>query len=310
MSPAARPFVVASIVNWNTPQRTLACVAALQASSYRRHRIVVVDNASRDDSVAAIGKAHPDVTVLCAGSNLGFAGGHRLALEQARGWGADALWLVNSDAIVEPDALAALVAAFAQHGSAIYGGMPLSRRDDDATLFDFPAKYLDPHGRPTPFLRDADVVFDATWRHRAPMRVGAVAGSTLLLPLDLVQRHGWLDESWFLHCEEIDYCYTLRAHGVPSYLVPGARVWHEGGGSDAGRSAVADVVQYYRARNEIALARRHGRMFSASAIALKKMLRAAWLARADPARARFVLRGAWHGWRGVTGRTVLPDDHL
>lgn len=307
---AARPFVVASVVNWNTPERTLACIDALQASTYHRHRVVVVDNGSRDGSVAAIRKAHPDVTVLRAGSNLGFAGGHRLGLEQAQAWGADAVWLVNSDACVEPDALVALVAAFEQHGSAVYGGVPLSRRDDGATLFNFPAKYLDPHGRPTPFLRDADIVFDVTWRQREPLRVGAVAGSTMLLPLSLVQRHGWLDETWFLHCEEIDYCYALRARGVPCYLVPSARVWHAGAGSEAGRERVADVVQYYRARNEIALARRHGRVFSASTIALKKLLRAASLAAANPERARFVLRGAWDGWRRVMGRTYLPDDNL
>lgn len=304
------PFVVVSIVNWNTPAQTIACIESLRDTTWSRHRIVVIDNGSRDDSVARIRRACPHVTVLHAEENHGFAAGHLLGLRQAQAWEADAIWLLNSDARVEPDALAELVAAFERHGSAIYGGVPLHRRDDGTVIFNFPAKYLDPDGVPGAFGRDREFEFDAAWRARAAHPVGAVSGSTMFLPLDVIGTHGWLDPSWFMQCEEIDYCYSLRRRGVRCLLVPASRIWHAGEGSAAGRPRVRDVNHYYHARNEILLAHRHGRALMPLLIGLKKFARAAVVAPANLHRARYILAGAWDGLRGVRGRKHQPDDSL
>ena len=305
---AAQPLVVISVVNWNTPERSLACVRALQASTYGNRCVVLVDNASRDDSVARFRAQLPDVDLIVADENRGFAAGHHLALLRAQQLGAAALWMVNSDALAEPDALQHLVTAHREHGDAIYGGLPLRRTGDGAAALDFPQKYLDTAALPRAFLRDAPMRFDGRWRERPALRVGAVVGSSLYLPLRVVAAHGWLDEHWFMHCEEIDYCYRLRAAGVPRYLVPASRVWHESAGSSAGRPRVADVIAYYRARNEIRLARRHATRTTASLVALKKILRAAIAWPRGGARSRSVLRGAWDGWRGVDGKTFSPDE--
>ena len=306
----SRPFVVVSIVNWNTPAQTIACVESLRGTTWSRHRIVVIDNGSRDDSVARIRRACPHVTVLRAEENHGFAAGHLLGLRQAQAWDADAIWLLNSDARVEPDALAELAAAFEQHGNAIYGGVPLARRDDGRVMFNFPAKYLDPDGAPRAFDRDVELEFDAAWRARAPHRVGAVSGSTMLLPLALVAAHGWMDAAWFMQCEEIDYCYSLRSSGVPCFLVPRSRIWHEGEGSALGRPRVRDMTHYYHARNEIGLAQRHAGTATALLVGLKKLARAIAMTPANPRRARYILAGAWDGLRRVRGRRYLPDDGL
>jgi len=307
---APSPLVVVSVVNWNTPDRSLACMRALRASTYTNFRIVLVDNNSRDDSVARFRAEMPELDVLTPNENRGFAAGHGLALARARQLGADALWLVNSDALAEPEALQHLVDAQAEHGAAIYGGVPLRRAGDGTALLDFPAKFLDEQARPRAFLRDAEIPFDADWQQRGALRVGAVPGSSMFIPLSVVATHGWLDESWFMHCEEIDFCYRLRAAGIARFLVPASRVWHEDGGSSAGRPRVADVIRYYRARNEILLARRYGKPGTAPLIALKKVLRATAALPHGLFRARCILRGAWDGWRGVIGKTLSPDDFL
>jgi len=288
---ASMPLVVVSVVNWNTPDRSLACVSALRASRYANFRIVLVDNNSRDDSVARFRAEMPELEVLTSNENRGFAAGHGFALARAQQLGADALWLVNSDALAEPEALQHLVDAQAEHGAAIYGGVPLRRAGDGTTLLDFPAKFLDEQARPRAFLRDAEIPFDADWQQRGTLRVGAVPGSCMLIPLSVVATHGWLDESWFMHCEEIDFCYRLRAAGIARFLVPASRV-------------------YYRARNEILLARRYGKPGTAPLIALKKVLRATAALPHGLFRARCILRGAWDGWRGVIGKTLSPDDFL
>jgi GT2 family glycosyltransferase len=234
-APVVPPLVVASVLNWNTPALTLRCLRALGACDYPALRVVVVDNASSDDSIAQIRAAWPAITLLCATENRGFAEGHALALAQARSWNAAALWLLNSDAEPEAGALRRLVDAWHAHGDAIYGGAPLCATADGRQQLNFPDKYLDPAGRPRPFRRDRRVLYDASWATAPPRRVGAVAGSCLLLPLRVIDTQGWLDPAWFLYCEEIDYCYRLRGHGVACWLVPQARVWHAGGGSAAAR---------------------------------------------------------------------------
>ncbi|WP_440243498.1 glycosyltransferase family 2 protein [Dokdonella sp.] len=300
-------LVVVSIVNWNTPARTLECLAAVGRLDYPNLHAIVVDNASRDDSVARLRAAGSDVIV--ATDNGGFAAGHALAWREAERRGADAIWLLNSDALVEPDALAALMAARHAHGDAIYGGLPL-RRGADAATIDFPEKFLDPAAKPRPWRRDRALPFDAGWRGRAPFRVGAVSGVSMLLPLALIARHGWLDASWFMYCEEIDYCLRLREAGVACWLVPGARAWHARRGSQHGRPGVADVMRYYGARNEIRLARRHAGATVAAIIATKKFARAlATLPRA-PRSARWLLRGGIDGIRDRGGRIYAPDDVL
>ena len=302
------PFVVASIVNWNTPAHILECLAALDRLAYPRLRTIVVDNASRDDSLARLRER--GANVIRSTENDGFAAGHAYAWREAQRCGADAIWLVNSDALVEPDALAQLVAAWREHGDAIYGGLPLHRGGDGTTSIDLPEKFLDPAALPRPFRRDRTLAFDAAWRERAPFRVGAVSGASMLLPLALTARHGWLDTSWFMYCEELDYCLRLRAADVACWLVPGARAWHARRGSQRGRAGVADVMLYYESRNQIRLARRHAGATTAAAIAAKKFARALATATHDPARARWLLRGGIDGLRGRNGRPHAPDDFL
>lgn len=310
MSPGTLPLVVISVVSWNTAARTLECLASLQALTYPNVRIVVVDNASRDDSVARIAAAYPEVCIVQSPDNCGFADGHALACHQAQAWDAAAIWMINSDATVEAHSLTHLVTAWQQHGDGIYGGVPLLRREDGTVLLNFPAKYLDPAGTPRAFLRDADVEFTPDWQERSCLPVGAVAGSCFFLPLQLVHVHGWLDPCWFLYCEEIDYCYRLRARGVTSYLEPRSRIWHGGGGSHQAMPGVENCVHYYRARNEIVLTRRHAGRLRAWLVAAKKLARATSAWRSNPQRAQLILAGVRDALQNRMGKTHAPEDFL
>jgi GT2 family glycosyltransferase len=310
MGATTTPLIAVSIVNWNTAILALRCLQMLQASSYGSFRVVVVDNASQDDSVARIRSEFPDVAVVQSAQNLGFAGGHELGYRQALAWDAAAIWLLNSDAEPDSEALAHLVAAWQLHGDAIYGAAPLSKGGNGSVILNFPAKYLDIDARPRALQRDATIVFDADWQQRAPLRVGAVVGSSLLLPMSLVQAHGWMDRVWFLYCEEIDYCYRLRQSAVPCYLVPRSQVWHRGGGSHRSRPPVEDIVHYYRARNEVVLARRYAGRITAALIVLKKILRGANSGLRRPQRGWSIWLGVRDALIGRMGKTRAPEASL
>jgi GT2 family glycosyltransferase len=104
------PSVAVVVVNYNGGDLTLACLASLHALDYPsdRLRIVLVDNASTDGVAARVRREQPDVVVVEAGANLGFAGGVNLGVRNA---GDSAyIGLLNPDATVDPGWLSALVA--------------------------------------------------------------------------------------------------------------------------------------------------------------------------------------------------------
>jgi GT2 family glycosyltransferase len=305
------PLVVVSIVNWNTSEHVSNCLRSVHAMTYPNYRVVVVDNHSRDDSIERIAQKFPSVELIRKEENVGFAAGHEFAIAHAESLGATAVWLLNSDAVVEVDALDRLIAAWHRYGDAVYGGLALQRAANAEVYLDFPEKYLDVDGAPHAFRCDRRLLFNASWREREPFRVGAVVGSSMLLPCALVRRVGWMDHAWFLYCEEIDYCYRLRKRGIASILVPQSRVWHVGGASHRVSTRVADCIGYYRTRNEIVLSRRYGAWYVFPCIVAKKALRAvADFVAHGARRGRMTMAGVSDAIRGRTGKTFAPEDFL
>jgi len=103
------PTVAGIVLNLNGRETALECVAHLNRVSRPGVRVTFVDNGSTDGSVDAIRERFPDVRVIEAGANLGFAGGNNLALRDLAG--VDYVALLNNDAFVEPGWLEPLVAA-------------------------------------------------------------------------------------------------------------------------------------------------------------------------------------------------------
>jgi GT2 family glycosyltransferase len=113
-----KPRVGVGILNYNRPAMTIDCLDHLVKVDWpaARLQIVVVDNASTDDSVARIKLAHPDVSVVHSSRNRGFAGGSNLAIKSMPD--VDYVALLNNDALVEPGWLKPLVEVLELHPDA------------------------------------------------------------------------------------------------------------------------------------------------------------------------------------------------
>ncbi len=98
--------IVAVVLNWNGGEDTLAALASLEPLP-----TICVDNASSDGSDEVVAKRRPDVELIRAGANLGFAGGNNVGLRRAFERGADWVLLMNNDAVAEPGLEAALTRA-------------------------------------------------------------------------------------------------------------------------------------------------------------------------------------------------------
>lgn len=296
-----------SLLSWNTRLATLQCLRDLQALAHPPCAVLLIDQGSVDGTVAAVRAAFPQVQVIESPTNTGYAEGHRLALQAARHSGAQALWLLNCDVRLEPDCLDALLHAWAQHGEGLYSVLPLARDPDGSVRVDWPSKYLQAAAGLPLWQRDSRLDAAEFPPDRAPLPVAVGAGCGLLVPLAVVARCGWMDPAWFLYCEETDWCLRLRGQGVATWLVPAARLWHQGSASQQDQPGVVAVVSYYRTRNEIQLYRRERGRLAASVVALRKLLRLAWTAVQCPPQLGPQWRGLRDGWRGRMGKTLAPE---
>ncbi len=310
------PRVYISVLNWKATTQTLACLASLQQLTYAPVEIIVVDTNSVDDSAERIQHAFPDVTLIVSGENLGYAGGNELALKYAQSVddGTGLFWILNNDAEVLPDTLTALVRAYQQYGAALYGSVCVASGTDPVGW-----QVSMPVWEHNRFRQVQGVPYRERYASTRPRFAEALTGSSLLVPLAVVAQHGFIDTSFFLYCEDVDYCFRLRRNGIQTIEAPESVIIHEGGASHKAhnRNTLQPIITYYRARNKIVLWRRYfGTLGYIKAVATQAIYVVGWLAltvnrgAVGPRSAYFTLMGIRDGIIGRMGKVYAPENYL
>ncbi|MCC7494659.1 MAG: glycosyltransferase family 2 protein [Fimbriimonadaceae bacterium] len=222
------------IVNYNTRDLLDRCLTSLaQHPPPGRCEIVVVDNASRDGSVAMLRARHPAVRVIASRRNLGFAGGNNLALRNAA---AEAVLLLNSDTTVRAGALRALLEQLAEHPAVGVVGPRLILPDGSVQASCF---------APPTLARWAAAQFNldrlpalARWLGQpaaaaltTPTAVGWLTGAALLVRGSALQQVGPLPTDYFMYWEDVDWCRRFAAAGWELRYLPSAVIDHHHGAS-------------------------------------------------------------------------------
>lgn len=240
-----------SIVNWNTADRLIDCLNSIfRFPPAGDFEVIVVDNASRDDSVARVGTTFPQVRIIALRDNRGYAGGHNQVLRIGRG---RFILLLNSDILVHEGALEALLAFMKARPEAGLAGAQLLWSDgsvqlsytDDLTLR---AVFMQQLGLDRLFPRNR--LTAGYWRghedHSQVRAVPQLSGACLLVRREVIQQVGLLDEGFFMYCEDTDYCTRVRRAGWQLYYVPMAQMTHFHGQS-ARQVPAAMIVSHGRA---------------------------------------------------------------
>jgi GT2 family glycosyltransferase len=220
------PVLSIVIVNWNTRDLLLELLGQLTSSPRLDSEILVVDNQSSDDSVAAVAAGFPGVVLLPQPKNGGFAFGVNRGLERARG---DWILLLNTDAQADWEALERFVAAAAaEPHAAVFG----PRIVDEHGVHQVSTW---PRHRPRHYLSQA-LFLGRLWQP-APITtrgdVDCVSGCVFLLRRDVLQLVGGFDERFWMYYEEADFCERVRRAGRRVCWLPDASFVHVGGLSAA-----------------------------------------------------------------------------
>lgn len=103
------PLVISVILNTNKRIDTLDCLELLFGNSYPNHKVIVLDNHSTDGSVTAICEAYPDVQIIELEKNLGYAGNNNVGIQAALDQGAEWVFVLNEDIILDRECIGELV---------------------------------------------------------------------------------------------------------------------------------------------------------------------------------------------------------
>ncbi len=214
----------AVVVNHRTPEATIVCVGKMLKSTRVPDTIVVVDNGSGDGSAEALRVALPGVDHLPLERNLGFAGGSNEGMRRALATGAERLLLVNSDAEVEPDAIARLERALDRDPRLGIVGPTIvdarcGRRIESRGIY---------YSLRTARVLNLEAEHEIEAHPPDQVRlVEGVSGCVMMIARHVLERHGLFDEEYFYSFEDLDLCLRAASGGWRSACVTAAIVKHD-----------------------------------------------------------------------------------
>ncbi len=248
---STHPPVTISLVTYEGARWLDGCLASIAAQELTDYELLVLDNASRDDSLARLhghAAGEPRMTVRAADMNMGYAAGHNRNIRAARG---ELVLLLNQDMELDPGFLTAVVRAFRERPGIGSVQARLRRLDGPGVRLDT----LDTTG--LVMQRDRRAVSRGQGQadgpgHGQPGPVWGVDGPApvyrrrALLDARLpCSTGGWevLDEDFFLYKEDVDLAWRLRLLGWAAWYEPTALGWHARGTGDTGATTPRAIIR-------------------------------------------------------------------
>lgn len=224
------------IVNWNTCKITCECLQSVHEQTVKsKIEVIVIDNASTDDSVRMIKEKFPQVRLIENSANRGFAAANNQGIRVAKG---RYLLFLNSDTLVLDGAIDKVVSFADGNPDAAVVGCCVLNADKtlQSTCFMFPSVLnmllsstylykLFPKSKL--FGRER-----MSWWDRTDVReVDVATGSFMLVRHEAIEQVGMMDEQFFMYAEETDWCYRFKQTGWKILFTPTAEIIHLGGAS-------------------------------------------------------------------------------
>lgn len=238
------PFVAIVVLNYNGAQLTIDCVESVLRTNYPNFKVIVVDNASTDNSVARLVEklTDPLVQIFVNSANEGWAGGCNRGMEIAYGIGAKYISVLNNDMIAERGWLAPLVRTL--------------ERDHRVGIVGCPIMDV---GYPASFGNRMSLFTGRSGFHFQPPNdvtdVDYVGGGIGLMRADLAKSIGGFDSRFFLLYEDTDLCFRIRKLGYRVCAVASPVLHHLGSRTVLNLRPIHILCQV---RNRVWFVRRHG----------------------------------------------------
>lgn len=301
MSMSSLPKVYICILNWNSLPDTLDCLKSVFSLDYRNFEVTVVDNHSSESPIWAIKSLYPNAKLIVNKSNLGFTGGNNIAMAYAMQNAADYIWLLNNDAVVEPDSLRRLV-EYAEADEAVGLVSPLIYYFDDRSKKQFAGSRVN--------WKNLSILYPSAEHIEAAFQEGkdiCLWGTALLVKRRTAETVGYLNEDYFAYWEDTEYSLRSLCNGFRNAVCTSARIYHKLDLGQLQRGGRKRHFYYYMQRNAIFLS--HGYLkgtrarfefFRQCLATMLCTLGTCWR-NGSIENVEAALNGAWHGLNSVSG---------
>jgi len=206
------------IVAYNSASSVADCLKSVREQQDVQREILVIDNASSDETVNVIRSSQANPVLIENRENVGFGRACNQGFAASKG---RYIYLLNPDAeLIGSNALATLCRALSEHKS---WGMAGSRVVSATGEWNSPA---------TTYPDQSHVGKDFS---ALPGRIAWVVGASMIIRREVYSELGGFDPEFFLYSEETDFCLRLRQRGYEIGFVEEAAVRHIGGASETGR---------------------------------------------------------------------------
>lgn len=234
------------IVSYNSCTLTLNCISSVfERTAGVDFEVIMVDNASADDTVAKVTVAYPLVKIIRNGVNVGFGRANNQASVTALG---KYLFLLNSDTVLLDNSLKRLFDFYENYkpdnAASVFEGKPLGAiggillKPDmtkgwsgsnfnrlGSTLAWYYTRILDPK------RKSLNIVADVDLKPGDAFRVDYVTGADMFISAQLFNDNGGFDPNFFLYYEDEELQYRLSSRGYVNMIVGGTEILHHEGGS-------------------------------------------------------------------------------
>lgn len=237
-------------VNFNQSFITEQLLSSIaNTNTYPAIELIVVDNASKINSVTEWQMKYPDITFIRSEKNLGFAGGNNLGIQKATG---DYLFFVNNDTEFTPGLIQTLVDILEANPKV---GMvsPKIRYFDQPNMLQY-CGFTDMNYYTCSNYCIGQFEDDRGQYDDKLGRTGYAHGAAMMLKREAMDKAGLMAENFFLYYEEMDWCDHIKKAGYEIWFVPQALIYHKESVSVGKASA---LKEYFMNRNRILFTRRN-----------------------------------------------------
>ena len=210
------------IVNYNTEKEVEKCLNSVisQQTTVNSLEVIVVDNASSDDSAQVL-KKFPEVKLIQNEKNLGFAKANNIGAKAATG---AFLFFLNPDCEIKRDTISKLLGLVEKSPNAIIGPKILNPDGSlQGSCYNLPTIW----GAIKEFWFNQEGSYEKfTPKTNKQVRVEAIVGAAMFMSKKTFEKLGGFDERYFLYYEDLDFCRKAKKLDIPVYYFPKASIIH------------------------------------------------------------------------------------
>lgn len=211
------PLVSVIILNYNAGNLLVNCIDSIKKSSYSNYEIVLVDNASTDNSLDLCKIKFPNITPIKNTKNLGYCDGNNAGVRQAKG---DYIVILNPDTVVKPSWLDELMHGYQTFGDGLYQPKLLTIKDK--TQINTAGNMIQVFG----FGYSRGKGEKDTGQYDGSQRIGFASGACLFAPKTVFFKVGEFEPFLFAYNEDMEFGWRAAKMGINSYFIPSAIVYH------------------------------------------------------------------------------------